>query len=202
MSRHLNKNYIENFFFFTDQINNEIINQVLKFKNISVIYNTLKKSENLKELGKIQTFCKKNNIKLYITNNYKLAIKVKSDGVFLNNQFKQKLIFNCNKLNFKTVVGVHSQQEYYQKTKELSYDTIISPIFYNNKYSINKILNPIKFNLLSLNWGGRKYALGGINLDNLKKTYLTTSYGVGFVSLIKDLKIKKPACFFNRRAFY
>ena len=202
MSRHLNKNYIENFFFFTDQINNKIINQVLKFKNISIIYNTLEKSENLKKLGKIQTFCIKNNIKLYITNNYKLAIKVKSDGVFLNNQFKQKLIFNCNKLNFKRIVGVHSQQEYYQKTKELSYDTIISPIFYNNKYSINKILNPIKFNLLSLNWRGRKYALGGINLDNLKKTYLTTSYGVGFVSLIKDLKIKKPVCFYNRRAFY
>jgi thiamine-phosphate pyrophosphorylase len=202
MSRHLNKNYIENFFFFTDQINNKIINQVLKFKNISVIYNTLEKSENLKELGKIQVFCKKNNIKLYITNNYKLAIKVKSDGVFLNKQFKQKLIFNCNKLNFKRIVGVHSQQEYYQKTKELSYDTIISPIFYNNKYSINKILNPIKFNLLSLNWRGRKYALGGINLGNLKKTYLTTSYGVGFISLIEDLKIKKPACFFNRRAFY
>jgi len=44
--------------------------------------------------------------------------------------------------------------------------------------------------------------LGGINLGNLKKTYLTTSYGVGFISLIEDLKIKKPACFFNRRAFY
>jgi len=202
MSRHLNKNYIENFFFFTDQINNEIINQVLKFKNISVIYNTLEKSENLKELGKIQIFCKKNNIKLYITNNYKLAIKVKSDGVFLNNQFKQKLIFNCNKLNFKTIIGVHSQQEYYQKTKEIFDDTIVSPIFFNKKYSVNKILNPIKFNLLSLNWRKRKYALGGVSLGNLKKTYLTTSYGVGFVSLIRDPKIKKPVCFFNRRALY
>jgi len=201
MSRHLNKNYIENFFFFTDQINNEIINQVLKFKNISIIYNTLNKSENLKKLRKIQIFCKKNNIKLYIANNYKLAIRVKSDGIFLNNQFKQKLIFNFKRLNFKTIIGVHSQQEYYQKTKEAFESTIVSPIFYNKKYSRNKILNPIKFNLLSLYWEKRKYALGGINMNNLKKIYLTTSYGVGFISLIEDLKIKKPVCFFNRRAF-
>ena len=201
MSRHLNKNYIENFFFFTDQINNEIINQVLKFKNISIIYNTFGKSENLKEVEKIQVFCKKNNIKLYITNNYKLAIKVKSDGIFLNNQFKQKLIFNYKRLNFKTIIGVHSQQEYYQKTIEAFETTMVSPIFYNKKYSVNKILNPIKFNLLTLYWKKRKYALGGININNLKKIYLTTSYGVGFISLIEGLKIKKPVCFFNRRAF-
>jgi thiamine-phosphate pyrophosphorylase len=201
MSRHLNKNYIENFFFFTDQINNEIINQVLKFKNISIIYSTFGKSENLKEVGKIQVFCKKNNIKLYITNNYKLAIKVKSDGIFLNNQFKRKLIFKYKRLNFKTIIGVHSQKEYYQKTKEIFESAIVSPIFYNQKYSINKILKPTKFNLLSLYWRKRKYALGGVNINNLKKIYLTTSYGIGFISLIEDFKIKKPVCFFNRRAF-
>lgn len=201
MSRHLNKNYIENFFFFTNQINNETVNQILKFKNISIIYTTFNESENLKELKKIHLFCKKNNIKLYITNNYKLAIQIKSDGIFLNNKFKKKLNINYKKLNFKIIVGIHSQREYYHK-KEISEDIMISPIFYNNKYSINKILNPIKFNLLSLHWAGRKYALGGINFYNLKKTYLTNCYGVGFISLIKEPKIKKPVCFFNKRAFY
>ena len=201
MNRHLNKNYIENFFYFTDQINNEVSNQILKFKNISIIYNILDKSENLNEFEKIRIFCRKNNIKLYIKNNYKLAIKAKCDGIFLNHKFKQKLIINYKKPNFKTIVGVHSQQEFYNKTKEVFNNIIISPIFYNKKYSINKILNPIKFNLLSLNWSKRKYALGGINVINLKKIYLTKSYGIGFISLINDPKIKKPACFFNRRAF-
>ena len=95
----------------------------------------------------------------------------------------------------------HSQKEYYQKKKEVFNDTIISPIYYNYKYSINKILNPIKFNLLSLGWSTRKYALGGVSLINLKRTYLTKCYGVGFISLINDFKIKKPVCFFNRRVF-
>ena len=55
------------------------------------------------------------------------------------------------------------------KTKENFENLIVSPIFYNDKYSINKILNAIKFNLLTLNWKKRKYALGGINLNNLRK---------------------------------
>lgn len=79
---------------------------------------------------------------------------------------------------------------------------MISPIFYNKKYSVNRILNPIKFNLMSLNWKKNKYALGGINKKNINKIYLTTSTGIGFISLINDLKIKKPVCFFNKRAFY
>jgi thiamine monophosphate synthase len=201
MSRHLNKNYIENFFFFTDLINNEIIHQILKFKNISLIYNTLDKNENLKELMKIKLFCNKNNIKLYIKNNIKLAVKIKADGVFLNNEFKKKILQKNEKLNFKIIVGIHSVKEFYLKKYEHYSDVIISPIFYNKKYSINKILNPVKFNLMSLYWKKRKYALGGINKNNFKKIYLTSSIGVGFVSLINDLKIKKPVCFFNKRAF-
>lgn len=201
MNRHLNKNYIENFFYFADHINDEISNQILKFKNISIIYNILNESENLKELEKIRIFCRKNNLKLYVKNNFKLAIKAKCDGIFLNNKFKEKLIISYKKPNFKTIIGVHSQQEFYSKTKEIFNDVIISPIFYNKKYSINKILNPIKFNLFSLNWSKRKYALGGVNIINLKKIYLTKSYGIGFISLINDPKVKKPVHFSNRRAF-
>jgi len=201
MCRHLNKNYIENFFFFTDSINNVTIHQILKFKNISLIYNTINQNENFNELIKIKLFCKKNNIKLYIKNNFKLAVKIKADGVYLNNEFSRKLLQKYEKLNFKIIIGIHSIKEFYLKKYESSMDVIISPIFYNKKYSVNQILNPVKFNLMSLDWKKRKYALGGINNDNFKKIYLTTSIGIGFVSLIKDLKVKKPVCFFNKRAF-
>jgi thiamine monophosphate synthase len=201
MCRHINKNYLEKFFFFTDSINNEIIKKILKFKNISIIYNSFNKNNNFKELNQIKIFCKKNNIKLYITNDLKLAINIKADGLFLNNSFKKKLLISYKRHNFKIITGVHSQREYWLKTVEIYDDLIISPIYHNNKYSINQILGPIKFNLLTLDWGKRKYALGGINLNNLKKIYLTKSYGVGFISLINNPQIKKPVCFDNKRAF-
>lgn len=150
----------------------------------------------------IKLFCNKNNVKLYIKNNLKLAIKIKADGVFLNNEFKKKIVQKYEKLSFKIIIGVHSTREFFLKNYENYNDVIISPIFYNKKYSQNKILNPIKFNLMSNNWKKRKYALGGINKNNFKKLYLTRSIGLGFISLINDLKIKKPVCFNNKRAFY
>ena len=201
MCRHINKNYLENFFFFATSINNAIKKKILKFKNISIIYNTFNRNNSYKELNQIKIFCKKNNIKLYITNDLKLAINIKADGLFLTNSFKKKIIINYKKPTFKIITGVHSQREYWLKTAEIYNDLIISPIYYNNKYSNNKILGPIKFNLLSLHWKKRKYALGGVNLNNLKKIYLTKSYGVGFISLINIAQIKKPVCFNNKRAF-
>jgi hypothetical protein len=55
----------------------------------------------------------------------------------------------------------------------------------NKKYSINKILGVIKFNLISLNWKLKILALGGINEKNLKKLQLTRSYGIGAINFFK-----------------
>ena len=200
MNRHFNKNYIENYFFFTNHINDNIREQILKFKNISIIYKVKNKDNTTNELEKIIKFCKYNNIKLYIENNYTLAAKIKADGIYINNKFKNKLFLN-KKINFKIVIGVHSQREYFNKSKEKYDYVVVSPLFYNSKYSLNKILNPIKFNLLTNNWCKKIYALGGINLNNIKKINLTKCLGAGFFSLIKDPKIKKTVCHYNRRVF-
>jgi 2-keto-3-deoxy-6-phosphogluconate aldolase len=61
---------------------------------------------------------------------------------------------------------------------------MLSPIFYNNKYSINKILNPIKFNLISLNWKTEICALGGISNNNIKKIKNTKAKSIGIKSWI------------------
>ena len=46
---------------------------------------------------------------------------------------------------------------------------MLSPIFYNHKYSIYEILNPIRFNLICLNWETNIGALGGILKKNINK---------------------------------
>jgi len=61
---------------------------------------------------------------------------------------------------------------------------MLSPIFYNNKYSQNQILNPIKFNLISLNWKTEICALGGISNENIKKIRITKTKTVGIKSWI------------------
>ena len=61
---------------------------------------------------------------------------------------------------------------------------MLSPIFYNNKYSQYQILNPIKFNLISLNWKTEVCALGGISDENTNKIKSTKVKSIGIKSWI------------------
>ena len=195
----INLNYLENFFF-TSYLDNTIKNNLRKFKNISIVYNTQENSLNINEFLKIKEFCKKEKIKIYILDNIKLAIKLGTDGIFITSQNKK--IYQPYKKSFKFIGTAHNQREFYFKTYQKCEYLFLSPIFYNPKYSNNKILQITRFNLIALNWKKKLIALGGINNKNLKKIYLTRSCGVGFVSWINKSPIKKPVYFKNIRAFY
>ena len=70
---------------------------------------------------------------------------------------------------------------------------MLSPIFFNKKYSLNKILGPIKFNLITLSWKSNICALGGIKTDNLRMINLTRAKAVSFMSLITDKELNEKA---------
>ena len=92
----INLNYLENFFF-TSYLDNTIKNNLRKFKNISIVYNTQENSLNINEFLKIKEFCKKEKIKIYILDNIKLAIKLGTDGIFITSQNKNISSFSsCN----------------------------------------------------------------------------------------------------------
>jgi len=75
---------------------------------------------------------------------------------------------------------------------------MLSPIFYNQKYSQNKILNVCRFNLISKNWTSKICALGGITKNNLKKIKMTKADAIGFISLIKEDVKKNPPTISSR----
>jgi len=79
--------------------------------------------------------------------------------------------------------------EYYFKKIQRCEAITLSPVFYNPKYSLNKILGPLKFNLISQNWNENLICLGGINNKNFKRLKITKAKSVGFLSLIEE----KPA---------
>jgi hypothetical protein len=76
---------------------------------------------------------------------------------------------------------------------------MLSALFFNEKYSKNKILNILKFNNFALNCQKPICALGGINLQTLKKIRLLKTTNLSFKNFILEAKIKKPACKFNCR---
>jgi DNA-binding Xre family transcriptional regulator len=65
---------------------------------------------------------------------------------------------------------------------------MLSPLFFNEKYSKYKILRINRFNLISQNWNCEICALGGISKENLKKISMTKSKSIGFIRLFSKLK--------------
>jgi thiamine monophosphate synthase len=195
----LNNFYSENFYFFTSHFNEQISKNVLKFKNIAVVYNETSVND-LKNFLIIKKFCKYNNLKLYILDNLRVAYQFNLDGLVLSHNNK-RVIF-LNKINYKKefkIIGkVHNQREYYFKKRQNCKSIILSPIFSNKKYSDHQLLEVVRFNLISNYWVENKFAMGGINLSNIKRINETRVQGIGFNNLINNPEIKKPALYFIR----
>jgi len=195
--------YSDNFYFFTNKLTEQNKQNLIKFKNISIIYEESSTLNNNKELLKIIKFCKENKIKVYVKDNIRTANKFNLNGVFLSGSNKIPILNNNSnlKINFKIIGSAHNQIEYFFKKRQGCEDVFLSPVFENTKYRQTQILKINKFNLISKEWKCNLYALGGINSLNIKKIFITQSKGIGFISFVNDLKMKKPVYFFNRRAF-
>ena len=194
-------NYTDRFFFFTDKLNLIDQKQINKFKNLSIVYNVAKNNLNINEFLKIKKFCRKKKIKIYFPDNIKIAIKLGADGLFISSTNNK--IYQPFKSSFKIIGSVHSQKEFYFKSKQKCNAIFLSPIFNNLKYSANKILELTKFNLISLYWKSNLIALGGINENNFNKIKYTKCCAIGFISWPQRFKIKKPVYFFkNTRALF
>lgn len=169
------------YFYFSSSLNFE--DNLLRYKDKSIIIYNEKNSINEKKLIKLREICKSRNVKFYIMNDIKFAFKYKADGLVITSNNKRS-IYNFNKRIVRIGVA-HTQKEYYQKIQQKCDYIFLSPIFFNKKYSANKILGMLKFNLISLNWKIKILALGGISEQNLKKIKFTRSVGMGAITFFK-----------------
>ena len=191
------------FYFFTDTLDEIITKNIKNFNNLSFIYKSNSINNiNHTNINTIKSFCRKNKIPFFISDNFKLATKYGADGIFLSSSYKKIGNIFLKKKNFKIIGSAHNQSEYSLKNKQLCEMLMLSPLFYNKKYSQNMILNVCKFNLISMNWKRKVCALGGINLNNLKKLNMTRSSAAAFISLMKQNGQKKsPLTISSKRAF-
>ena len=194
-SKLLYKNYI-----FLEKINDLVKENLLKFSNINIIidinHDKIKKSENALS---IINFARKNKIPFLIKNNFQECIKYKADGILIDSQNKRNIKPLLLKRKFNIIGKAHNQLEYLQKVNQNCSLIMLSPLFYNKKYSKNKILDILKFNNFALNWKTPICALGGINFQTLKKVKLLRTTNLSYKNFIFEAKIKKPACKFNCR---
>ena len=176
-------NFFVNKFYFIDKF--EANNIVNLDKRTSIIYRNYNKNLNTKEILKIKAFCKKRNIKFYIANNLKLAIKYNCDGIYIPS-FNRSIFIKGKifKKKFRILGSAHNIHEIRQKEIQGVEILFISSIFKRNK----NYLGIYKFNILKNSTKKKIVALGGINNDNIKKIKHLEIDGFAGISFFK----KKP----------
>ena len=158
----MNKYYFINNFD-TNVINNLDRQTIVIYRNYS--------SEKIDEriILKIKNYCKKKQLKFYISNGIKLAIKLNLDGVYIpsfNKNFDH-LNFSYKK-NFRIIGSAHNLKEIKIKETQKVEKIFLSSLFKRNK----NYLGIYKFRLLSNLTKKKIVALGGISNTNAKKLKL------------------------------
>jgi thiamine monophosphate synthase len=171
------------YYIFIEALNEIIIKNILILKNKKYRLNIITSEKSAHQISK---FAKMHGIKFYVIDNVKSATKNYAAGVFLSSKNKSLSNNLINISRLKVIGSAHSQIEYYVKKKQNCETIMLSPIFFNKKYSLNKILGTIKFNLITLNWNCKVCALGGIKLNNFRKINLTRAGSISFMSLINN----------------
>ena len=138
--------YLPSLFIFLDQYNSQIFKN--KNTNIGIIYRNYNGKKRENELIKIAKACKISRCQLFVSNDIKLAIKVKAEGIYIPSFNKTKYLLNMEKKNMIILGSAHNQREIQIKKLQKCNAIFLSPIFHVEKS--NKILNLYKFNYLSL----------------------------------------------------
>ena len=179
---------------FLEEINNLIKKNLVKFNNINIIIDINEKDKKgLENQFFIIKFAKKNKIPFLLKNDFQKCIKYNASGIFIDANYRKLTKPILLKKSFYIIGGIHNQLEYAQKIRQKCQMLMLSPLFFNEKYSKNKILNISRFNHKALNWDIKLCALGGVDSKTLKKIKLTKCVAIGFKKFILDAKIKKPA---------
>jgi len=157
--------------FDTNNIDKQDRQTVLIYRN----YSSNRQDEAL--ILKIKKYCKKKSIQFYLSNNFKLAIKLDLDGVYLPafNDNYDHLSYSLKK-NFKILGSAHNLKEIRIKEKQKVDKIFLSSLFKKNK----NFLGINKFKLLSSLTKKKIVVLGGLSQKNLiKLNLLNTSEFAG-----------------------
>ncbi len=159
--------------FDTNNIDKQDRQTIIIYRNYA-----FKKKDKFKIL-ELKNYCKKKGLKLYLSNNIKLALTLKLDGAYIpsfNKEFNH-LSYEYNK-NFKVIGSAHNLKEIRIKELQQVEAIFISSLFKRNK----NYLGINKFKRLSGLTKKRVIILGGVNKKNIKLLNLLNKSGFAGIS--------------------
>ena len=152
-------NYLKTKYYFINKFDTNNIDKQDK-QTIIIYRNYLSKVVNVNEIIKLKKYCKKRNIKFYLSNNIKLATKLNLDGAYIPSFNKNLSHLNYSyKKKFKIIGSAHNIKEI--KTKEAQK---VDKIFLSSLFKKNKnYLGINRFKLLSNLTKKKVVILGGVS---------------------------------------
>ena len=130
-------------FYFIDKINIQEISKLLP--NINIVLRNYNEKFEIEEIKKLKSLCKRQRRKLFISNDIKIANKLRLDGIYIPSFNNCIFVDKTKKL---TVLGsAHNLKEINIKIKQNVEYLFLSPLYKTQKN--NKFLGAIKFNILS-----------------------------------------------------
>ena len=154
-------------------------------KDICIIYRNYNNINHLEDILNLKKYCKDIKTKFYLSNDIKLSIRLRLDGVYIpsfNNKINYTQNYNLPK-NFDIIGSAHNITEINLKLKQKCSEIFLSPIFKVSKSK--KFLGINKFNFMTLNKKAHFIALGGINEKNYKMIKLLKTNGFASISWAK-----------------
>ena len=119
--------YLPNLFIFIDRYNNQIFEN--NSINIGIIYRNYNDANRETELNKITKACKKKRYQLFVSNDIKLALKVRADGIYIPSFNKTRKFINLEKKNLTILGSAHNQKEIREKISQKCRAIFLSPFF-------------------------------------------------------------------------
>ena len=182
---------LPNLFIFLDEYDHNFFKN--STTNIGIIYRNYNDSKREKKLLKIVEACKKKRYQLFISNDIKLALKVRANGIYIPSFNKRNQFRNLENKNLIILGSAHNQKEIKEKILQKCRAIFLSPLFYVKKSKY--FLDIHKFNFLTYANNTDFIALGGVNEQNIRKLNLVRIKGFASIRMFK----KKPA--FKRPVF-
>jgi thiamine monophosphate synthase len=176
------------YFLIIENIKDIDLKNIKKRNKFFIIYRNKENIDGLNDLIRFRKACKSKAIKFYIANNIKLAILLKSDGIYLSSFNKELKFLSYKKINFEIIGSAHNYIEISRKVKQGCSNILFSKLFLVTYKSVDPYLGVIKFNNY-LRQNNKLIPLGGINLKTLKYLNNINSEGLAIMTELK----KKPA---------
>ena len=182
------------YFLMVESIKDIDLSNIKNAKKLIIIYRYKKIREKLHEIIYFRKLCKIKKIKFYVSNNLKLMINIKADGLYISAYNKSLNFGYLKNLNYKLIGSAHNIKELNLKILQGCSQIIYSRLFQTSYINKRSFLGVIKFNLLKLKRNEDLIPLGGIRLNNLGKLNMVKCDSFAILSEVK----KKPAKIFSR----